>query len=252
MLEALDVSFVYESTTGPLRALSPTTLSVARGEFVSVLGPSGCGKSTLLNLLGGLMPPTTGRVLLDGQPLEEPSDRIGFVFQEPVLLPWRTVLDNVLLPAQMLRRPGRHDLRARELLALVGLAGFEANYPRELSGGMRQRVALARALSVGPEVLLMDEPFGALDAINRERMNFELMRLWQGSGMTIVFVTHSIPEAVLLSDRVVAMTDRPGRIKEVHAVRLTRPRTSATMEDDTYLGLCRSLRALLLPEAAGA
>jgi NitT/TauT family transport system ATP-binding protein len=252
VLEARDVSLSYDTATGQLRALETTTLDVGRGEFVAVLGPSGCGKSTLLNVLGGLLRPTTGEIRLDGAPLDGPSPRIGFVFQDPVLLPWRTVLDNVLLPAEITRAAGRREARARTLLELVGLAGFEHNYPRELSGGMRQRVAIARALMLDPEVLLMDEPFGALDAMTRERMNLELLRIWQGSHKTIVFVTHSIPEAVFLADRVVAMTDRPGRVKQVYEVTLSRPRALAMLDDAAYLAVCRTLRALMLPEDAPA
>ena len=243
------MALVYPSVAGEIRALADISLDVAPGEFLSILGPSGCGKSTLLSILGGLLAPTSGEVRFDGATLDGPSPRIGFVFQEPVLLPWRSVLDNVLLPAQLggVRDP-RGETRARALLDMLGLAGFEANYPRELSGGMRQRVAIARALLLDPEILLMDEPFGALDAINRERMNLELLRLWSVSRKTIVFVTHSIPEAVLLSDRVVAMTERPGRVKQTYDVELPRPRSLATMEDDRYLGICRELRALMMPE----
>jgi NitT/TauT family transport system ATP-binding protein len=248
VLEARGVSLTYASAAGDVHALADVSLTVAPGEFLSILGPSGCGKSTLLSILGGLLRATSGDAVLDGRPLVVPTPRIGFVFQEPVLLPWRTVLENVLLPVQIQRLGGRHDARAHELLDLLGLHAFARHYPRELSGGMRQRVAIARALLLDPEVLLMDEPFGALDAINRERMNLELLRVWQGSRKTIVFVTHSIPEAVFLSDRVVAMTERPGRVKETWVVTLPRPRTLAMMEDATYLSVCRALRALMLPE----
>ncbi len=252
MLEARGVSLAYASATGAIHALDDVSVAVAPGEFLSILGPSGCGQSTLLNVLGGLLAPTAGEVRFDDRPVAAPSARMGFVFQEPVLLPWRSVLANVLLPVEILRLGRGHEPRARDLLDLLGLGGFAANYPRELSGGMRQRVAIARALLLDPEVLLMDEPFGALDAINREKMNLELLRVWQGSRKTIVFVTHSIPEAVFLSDRVVAMTERPGRVKQVYPVDLPRPRTLATMEDETYLAVCRSLRALMLPEAVEA
>jgi NitT/TauT family transport system ATP-binding protein len=250
LLEAKGVSFTYVATTGSIVALDGVDLAIDAGEFVSILGPSGCGKSTLLSLFGALLAPTSGDVWFDGGRLAAATPRIGYVFQDPVLLPWRSVLDNVLLPSQLLRLPGDYRTRAGELLHRLGLTGFEHRYPRELSGGMRQRVAIARALLLDPEVLLMDEPFGALDAITRERMGLELLSIWQGTRKTIVFVTHSIAEAVLLSDRVVTMTARPGRLRDVHRVALGRPRTLAAMEDATYLAVCRDLRALLLPEEA--
>jgi NitT/TauT family transport system ATP-binding protein len=248
LMEATGVSFTYRAAAGGIEALAAIDLEVEAGEFLAILGPSGCGKSTLLGVLGALLIPSAGEVRFDGARLESPTPRIGFVFQDPVLLPWRSVLENVLLPSQILRLAGDFQARARELLTTLGLDGFEARYPRELSGGMRQRVAIARALLLDPEVLLMDEPFGALDAITRERMGLELLRIWQGSRKTIVFVTHSIAEAVLLSDRVAALTARPGRIRDVHRVELARPRTLAAMEDETYLAVCRKLRALMLPE----
>jgi NitT/TauT family transport system ATP-binding protein len=248
LLEAKGVSFTYRATAGNIRALDAIDLTIEAGEFLSILGPSGCGKSTLLSLLGALLAPSSGDVWFDGGRLQVPTPRIGFVFQDPVLLPWRSVLDNVLLPGQLGKATGNLRKRARTLLDTLGLAGFEGRYPRELSGGMRQRAAIARALLLDPEVLLMDEPFGALDAITREHMGFELLRIWQGSRKTIVFVTHSIPEAVFLSDRVVTMSPRPGRLRDVHRVALGRPRTLAAMEDETYLAVCRELRTLLLPE----
>jgi NitT/TauT family transport system ATP-binding protein len=248
LLEAKEVSFTYRATAGSIDALDAVSLAIDAGEFLSILGPSGCGQSTFLALLGALLAPSAGDVRFDGNRLDAPTPRIGFVFQDPVLLPWRSVLDNVLLPSQLLRLDGDFRARARDLLATLGLAGFEARYPRELSGGMRQRVAIARALLLDPEVILMDEPFGALDAITRERMGLELLRIWQGSRKTIVFVTHSIPEAVFLSDRVVTMTARPGRLRDIHRVGLDRPRPLASMEDEEYLAICRALRNLLLPE----
>jgi NitT/TauT family transport system ATP-binding protein len=252
LLEAKGISFSYAATGAAIDALDAVDLAIEPGEFVSILGPSGCGKSTLLSVLGALLLPSAGVVRLDGRVLDRPMSRIGFVFQDPVLLPWRTILENVLLPAQIAGARAGFEARAHELLATLGLRGFESRYPRELSGGMRQRVALARALLLDPEVLLMDEPFGALDAITRERMGFELLRIWQGSRKTIVFVTHSIPEAVLLSDRIVTMTSRPGRVRDIHRVTLGRPRTLAAMDDATYLAVCRSLRELLLPDDAVA
>ncbi len=209
----------------PLLALSSVSLEVYPREFVSIVGRSGCGKSTLVNIVGGLVAPSAGEVIVMGRPVTEPPEAIGMVFQSPVLLPWRTVLDNVLLPVEILGLPREPALRAsRELLALSGLQGFEGAYPHALSGGMQQRVAICRALIFDPPILIMDEPFGALDAMTREEMGMELLRIWQAQRKTILFVTHSISEAVFLSDRVVVMTPRPGRICEVLPVDLPRPR----------------------------
>src|SRR5205823_6400128 len=202
-----------------VHALAGISLDIDAGEFVTIVGQSGCGKTTFLKILAGLIPSSAGAVALRGQPVDGPSRDIGIVFQDPVLLPWRTVLHNVLLPAEVLRLD-RHASRERALalLRLVALDGFEDKYPHELSGGMCQRVAIARALVHDPSLLLMDEPFGALDAMTREFMNVELLRIWRESGKTIVFITHSIPEAVFLADRVVVMSARPGRIQEIVAV----------------------------------
>jgi len=210
----------------PLVALSGVSLDVYPQEFLSIVGRSGCGKSTLVNIVAGLLAPSAGEVLVQGQRVTEPVDSIGMVFQSPVLLPWRTVLDNVLLPVEILGLARDPALRAaRDLLALAGLQGFERAYPHALSGGMQQRVAICRALVVDPPILIMDEPFGALDAMTREEMGVELMRIWHERRKTVVFVTHSIPEAVFLSDRVAVMTPRPGRICEVLPIDLPRPRT---------------------------
>ena len=201
---------------GPFTALDGIDLSVAAGEFVVVVGPSGCGKSTLLDLLGGLSPVTSGQVLVDGHPVTGPGLDRGIVFQQYALLPWRTAQANVEfgLEAVGVRRAERAR-RAREFLDLVGLTGFERRYPHELSGGMRQRVAIARSLAYDPDILLMDEPFAALDAQTRESLQEELLRIWRRTGKTVVFITHSIDEAVYLGNRVAVMTSRPGRIKEV-------------------------------------
>ncbi len=230
-------------------ALSPTTLDIGPGEFVSIVGPSGCGKTTLLSLMAGLIRPTAGEIRFRGRAANGPSTEVGLVFQRPVLLPWRRVLDNVLLPAEVigLRPRAAYIEKARELLAMVGLAGFEDAYPRELSGGMQQRASIARALIYDSSVLLMDEPFAALDAMTREELNLELLRIWQATGRSIVFVTHNIPEAVLLSDRIVVMTPRPGRVKKVIEVDLARPRSLALLGDPRFGQLAEQIRGMLRP-----
>ncbi len=206
-------------------ALEDVSLEIGANELVCLVGPSGCGKSTLLRLVAGLLAPSRGAITIDGSVVSEPRADTGIVFQAPTLLPWATVLDNVLFPVDMM---GRLDAaaraRARDLLALVGLAGFEGKYPRELSGGMQQRAGICRALVHDPAILLMDEPFGALDALTREELTIEVMRIWREQPKTILFVTHSIPEAVLLADRVVVLSARPGRVAEIVDVRLPRPR----------------------------
>jgi NitT/TauT family transport system ATP-binding protein len=228
-----------------VKALAGISLEIHPGEFVTVVGQSGCGKTTLLKILAGLLPRTTGTVTLRGQPVDGPRRDIGIVFQDPVLLPWRTVFDNVMLPVQVLGLERiAYRRRALDLLALVGLAGFEDKYPHELSGGMRQRVAIARALVYDPSLLLMDEPFGALDAMTREYMNLELLRIWREAGKTIVFVTHSIPEAVFLADRVVVMSARPGRLVEIVPVQLGRPRDLDLMASDEFGVYTRKIRHL--------
>jgi NitT/TauT family transport system ATP-binding protein len=202
------------------------SLDIRRGEFISIVGPSGCGKSTILLLVSGLIAPTAGTVLIDGQRLGRPYTEAGIVFQRDVLLEWRTVLQNAMLPAELSRLDRAASLkRARDLLELVGLTGFEDKYPSELSGGMRQRVAICRALIKEPPLLLMDEPFGALDALTREQMNLDLLRIVDLARCTVLFITHSVEEAVFLSDRVVVMSRRPGRILRVLVTDLGRPRT---------------------------
>jgi NitT/TauT family transport system ATP-binding protein len=217
---------IYASGTKRVIALEDVNLDIRQNEFVTLVGPSGCGKSTLLKLIGALIRPSRGMLLFDGKPLLGPTRDVGIVFQEAVLLEWRTALDNVLLPAEIL---GLDRARAREralgLIDLVGLSGFEKCYPRELSGGMQQRVSICRALIHNPSVLLMDEPFAALDALTREELGFELMRIWDTEKKTVIFVTHNITEAILLADRVVAMSPRPGRIAKIVSVDLPRPRT---------------------------
>jgi NitT/TauT family transport system ATP-binding protein len=226
------VGVTYRTDSGPVEALHDVGFTVGRGELVALVGPSGCGKSTLLRVVAGLRAPTSGRVEVDGRGVTGPIPSVGMVFQAPVLLKWRTVRDNVLLPAELAgldRR--RYRERAESLLRLVGLDGFAERLPRELSGGMQQRASICRALLLDPPLLLMDEPFGALDAMTRDEMNLELLRVWGESAAarkTVLFVTHSIPEAVFLADRVVVMSPRPGRVARVVAVPLPRPRTPAT------------------------
>jgi NitT/TauT family transport system ATP-binding protein len=221
ILTAASLSHRY----GELRTLDDVSFSVEPQEFVCLVGPSGSGKSTLLRLLAGLLLPTSGQVLFEGQPLTGPRRRMGFVFQKANLMPWRTVLANVTLPLELQGvPPAEAARRAQELIDLVGLSGFEASLPRGLSGGMEQRVAIARALVHNPDVLLLDEPFGALDALTRERMGAELLRIWEARKKTVVLVTHSIPEALLLADRVLVLSARPGQIRLALDVPLPRPR----------------------------
>ncbi len=247
ILEARDVEKVYAALDGqPVVALSGVTLTIAEGEFVTVVGPSGCGKTTLMRMLAGLETATSGEMLLDGATVRAPSRKVGLVFQAPVLLPWRTVLENVLLPAEVFRLPaGEYRHRAQELLEMVGLGRFLGKYPFELSGGMQQRVAIVRALLFDPTVLMMDEPFGALDAMTREQMNLELQRIWMARRKTVVFITHSVPEAVFLGDRVVVMTPRPGRIAKIVDVTLPRPRTLEALGSDGFGRIATAVRQML-------
>jgi NitT/TauT family transport system ATP-binding protein len=229
-------------------ALTGIDLEIGRGEFVSLIGPSGCGKSTLLRLIGDLTAPSVGSVEVNGKPAHAArlGREYGMVFQAPVLFEWRSVEDNVKLPLELLgmSRSDR-DARARQMLDLVELSDFARHHPYQLSGGMQQRVAIARALALQPAILLMDEPFGALDEMTRERMNSEVLRIWQQTGTTIVFVTHSIPEAVFLSTRVVVMSARPGRITHVVDVPLPHPRNDETREDPRYFRLVTEVREAL-------
>ena len=235
-------------------ALKEINLDVQPGEFVSIIGPSGCGKSTLMRLVGDLISPTTGRVQVNNKTAEQArlDQDYGVVFQAPVLYEWRSVIKNVQLPLELrgFSRAER-DRRAREMLALVELAGFERHYPWQLSGGMQQRAAIARALATKPALLLMDEPFGALDEMTRERMNMELHKIWLQTETTIIFITHSIAEAVFLSSRVVVMSARPGRIRQVVAVDLPRPRSEDTREETHFFELVNEVRELLR-QAEGA
>jgi NitT/TauT family transport system ATP-binding protein len=238
---------------GGVTALQGIDLEVGRGEFVSLIGPSGCGKSTLLRIVGDIVEPSGGEVTVNGKPPRRARlDRdYGIVFQSPVLYDWRTVAQNIALPLELLGWDrGRRRARVEEMLDLVELTGFEKSHPWQLSGGMQQRVSIARALSFEPALLLMDEPFGALDEMTRERLNMELLRIWAETGSTVVFVTHSISEAVFLSTRVVVMSPRPGRITTVLPVDLPLPRTFETREDPRFFELVTSVREAL--HATGA
>ncbi|HVV78718.1 MAG TPA: ABC transporter ATP-binding protein [Pseudolabrys sp.] len=229
-----------------VHALNSVSVDLADGEFVSVLGPSGCGKTTLLKILAGIVPPSDGTLLLRNAPIVGPQAGMGVVFQSSVLLPWWTVLENVLLPIRVLKRDlAQHREKARELLALVGLQGFESSYPGELSGGMQQRAAIVRGLIHDPGILLMDEPFGALDAMTRERMNVELQRIWMSTGKTVFFITHSVSEAVFLSDRVLVMSKRPGTLIDDIKVPFPRPRNVDLMSTAEFGDLTRHLRHAL-------
>jgi NitT/TauT family transport system ATP-binding protein len=229
-------------------ALEDISLVVEPGEFVSLIGPSGCGKSTLLRLIGDLLAPTAGEITVNGkEPSQARIDRdYGMVFQSATLLDWRSVLDNVALPLEVMEMPrSQREATARDMLELVQLAGFADHHPYELSGGMQQRVAIARALSFRPSLLLMDEPFGALDEMTRERMQMELLQIWRETGTTVVFVTHSIPEAVFLSTRVVVMSPRPGRIAGVIEIPLAQPRVFETREEPRFYDMLTRLREAL-------
>jgi NitT/TauT family transport system ATP-binding protein len=244
VVEIKDVTKRFGETT----ALSGINLEIEEREFVSLIGPSGCGKSTLLRIIGDLIQPTSGEATVNGKPARQARhDRdYGIVFQDAVLYDWRTVAKNIALPLELAgwdRR--RRSAKVREMLGLVELSGFENHHPWQLSGGMQQRVSIARALSFDPALLLMDEPFGALDEMTRERLNMELLRIWEASGSTVVFVTHSIPEAVFLSTRVVVMSPRPGRISNVIPIDLSQPRAAATREEPRFFELVTQVREAL-------
>jgi NitT/TauT family transport system ATP-binding protein len=235
-----------------IQALDALDLVVPAGQIAAIVGPSGSGKSTLLRLIAGLLPPDSGTVVVGDRVVAAPDARVGLVFQEPRLLPWRTALDNVCYPLELAGRPrAEREARARELMGVVGLDGFERALPAQLSGGMAQRVALARALTLEPRVLLLDEPFGALDALTRDRLDAELLALWERLGATIVIVTHSIPEAVFLADRVVVLSERPGRIVADVPVDLPRPRTWATLDAGVSGRAALAVRVALESSAIG-
>lgn len=243
-VEVSGVSKHYRTAkSGSVHALDEISLSLRAGEFVSIVGPSGCGKSTLLMLISGLIPASSGSIRVGGKPVNGPVREAGIVFQRDVLLDWRSVLSNVMLPVEIKGLdPKSHLEKARKLLHSVGLDGFEEKYPGELSGGMRQRVAICRALVQSPGLLLMDEPFGALDALTREQMNLDLQRMWERDRNTVLFITHSIEEAVFLSDRVVVMSARPGKITEVLDVELARPRSAHSRSDRKFVEYIERIR----------
>jgi NitT/TauT family transport system ATP-binding protein len=242
-LSLRDLSLTYETSRGPLEALGPISFDVEDGEFIAVLGPSGCGKSTLLKLLSGLMPPTRGEAILNGQPIDRPRRDVGIVFQKPTLLPWKTVRDNVLVPLRVLGIESPATVkRADNLIAMVGLEAFANHYPHELSGGMQQRVGIARGLVHDPALLLMDEPFAALDALTREQMTLELQSISNTAKKSVVFITHSIQEAAFLADRIIVLSPRPGRIVDIDSVDLPRPRDLASMTSPAFTAICDRLR----------
>jgi NitT/TauT family transport system ATP-binding protein len=242
-----DVAKTYPSRGDALvHAVERVSVDIAQSEFTSIVGPSGCGKTTLLNMIGGLLPVSSGNITYEGLGPGRKLPRLGMVFQDAVLLPWRTVLENVMLPIEVAgldRVEG--EQRARELISLVGLKGFEKRYPNELSGGMQQRASIARALINDPALLLMDEPFGALDALTRENMSLELQRIWHSSKKTVLFITHSIAESVFLSDRVLVMTARPSRVREIIDIDLPRPRTLQMTTDESFTRYVAHIRELL-------
>ena len=245
MLKTDRLAVTYASSRGPVKAVDDFSLEITPGEFVSVLGPSGCGKSTVLSVAAGLLGASSGSVAVAGSPVTAPRREVGVVFQQANLLPWKNVLENVLLPIVAMRLPvEEYRERAEQLLDFVGLSRFRQHYPHELSGGMQQRVGIVRALIHDPKLLLMDEPFAALDAMTRERMALELQRIWSGTDKTVLFITHSIPEAVLLSDRVVVMSPSPGRIIEEFECDLPRPRNAETMALPRFGEYCNYLRKI--------
>ena len=244
LIEARAVCKTYETKDGPVESLKELDFSIAEGEFISVVGPSGCGKSTLLKMIAGLLPLSGGTLTLSGKPIVGPQQDVGIVFQSAVLLAWRNVVDNILLQAEIRHMPkAEAKAKAQKLIAMAGLTGFEGKYPWQLSGGMQQRASICRALLHDPSVLLMDEPFGALDALTREKMNLELQRIWLESKKTVLLITHSIPEAVFLSDRVIVMSERPSSIAAIYDIDLPRPRTLDMMASPEFAVYAKQVRA---------
>jgi NitT/TauT family transport system ATP-binding protein len=251
LIAVSDVSRVFTSGGTTVTALDHVGFEVQAGNFVSIVGPSGCGKSTLLKIVSGLLAPSSGTVTVHGEPVRAPLENVGMVFQAPILLKWRSVIGNILLPVEFARLDiPSHTERTRALIKLVGLDGFDEMYPHQLSGGMQQRVSLCRALVTDPQLLLMDEPFGALDAMTRDELDMELLRIWEERKKTVLFVTHSIQEAVFLSDVVFVMSARPGRLLEQIAINLPRPRSMEMMTDQKFGGYALKIRALLAARGA--
>jgi NitT/TauT family transport system ATP-binding protein len=245
------VAKTYLTADGPVESLKPLSFEIREGEFMSVVGPSGCGKSTLLKLVAGLLPASAGEIVLNGERVAGPPDNVGIVFQSPVLLAWRSVIDNVMLQIELRGLDPRAYLdKAKALLDMVGLSDFERKFPWQLSGGMQQRASICRALVHNPAVLLMDEPFGALDAMTREKMNLELQRIWSETKKTVLFITHSIPESIFLSDRVLVMTERPGRIAAIYEVPLGRPRRLSLMGTPEFATLAQTIRGHFYAQGA--
>lgn len=251
LIRLRDVTKTYQSKDGPLQSLKPLSFDIHDGEFVSVVGPSGCGKSTLLKLIAGLLPISSGELTLSGSRIDGPQKNVGIVFQSAVLLAWRNVLGNILLQAEMRNLPmAAARERAMRLIEMAGLKGFENMYPWQLSGGMQQRVSICRALLHDPSVLLMDEPFGALDAMTREKMNIELQRIWMESKKTVLLITHSIPEAVFLSDRVLVMSERPASIAAIYDIDLPRPRSLDVMASQPFSQYTKTVRGHFYAQGA--
>ncbi|MEK7210616.1 MAG: ABC transporter ATP-binding protein [Candidatus Binatota bacterium] len=246
LIDVQDVLKIFKSAAKTVYALEQISFEVDEGDFVSLVGPSGCGKSTLLKIVSGLLPATAGKVAVGGRPVDGPLGNVGMVFQSPVLLKWKNVIGNIMLPVEFGRLDrASHLEKAHGLIRLVGLEGFEEMYPHQLSGGMQQRVSLCRALVTDPQILLMDEPFGALDAMTRDELDLELLKIWDGKRKTALFVTHNIQEAVFLSDTVIVMSPRPGRVIRKLGIDLPRPRTMEMMSSGKFCEYTLQIRAML-------
>src|SRR6188472_4519825 len=244
IIDIVGAAKTYRKRDGEVASLRPIDLSIGDGELFVVVGPSGCGKTTLLKMIAGLLPPSEGEIRVDGKRITRPHGGVGIVFQTALLLPWRSVMQNVMMPVEVKNLPrDSYRKRAAELLRMVGLGGFEEKYPWQLSGGMQQRASICRALVHDPKIVLMDEPFGALDAMTRERMNVELQRIQRETKKTVLLITHSIPEAVFLADRVLVMSARPGNIAAVYEVPLRRPRSLDVLSDPAFVELTQTIRA---------
>ncbi|MCS6770117.1 MAG: ABC transporter ATP-binding protein [Candidatus Caldarchaeum sp.] len=243
MISVRGVSKVFKTLKGAdVVALKDVSFDVEEGEFIAIVGPSGCGKSTLLRIVAGLVPPSDGEILIEGRKVDGPAKGVGMVFQTPVLMPWKKVAENILFPLHIMGRNSEANDSLAKLMRLLGLEGFEHAYPFELSGGMQSRVSIGRALITNPKILLMDEPFGALDALTREKMGLELLNIWREYRNTVLFVTHDVAEAVFLADRVVVMTARPGRVKNIVRIELDRPRDLAIKSSHEFAQYTLSVR----------